>query len=421
MSDLNSASTPVGARPATGGRVREYADGVERARAWRERQRARRVEAGQPPTVGSPALAEASLAVVMEQLRTLLQSHRDEVAGLVGRAEEAIDLLGDPEAVAEALESGRAEAARQVAEAQEQVARANQLRSAAEGAARQAKAEQEEAEGAATVAWERVDQLETEVAGLRGDLQRLEEEGARQAAAHAEALAGVQAEAEAQVGAARREAEVLVGEAGEARARAEGRAEAAQRELEALRAEADRRVAAVREEAATRLSAAQSELTERLDERHASELAAAEARAAAALARANEEAAGERARAAEAHARELARAEARAEGASELADARRAEVERLASQVEDLRADLGRLRSGEAAGGAPGEKPRPARRPRRGERGRGVELEARIYLAGSWVWTPTRLASRRRAWRPERLRSTPRDRSQRRMVVTLTL
>ena len=39
MSDIES--TPVGERPATGGRVRQYENGAERARAWRERQRAR--------------------------------------------------------------------------------------------------------------------------------------------------------------------------------------------------------------------------------------------------------------------------------------------------------------------------------------------------------------------------------------------
>ena len=66
MSD--SDVTPVGERPATGGWVKQYADAAERARAWRERQKARRVEAANDvPT--SPALAEASLAVTLDRMK----------------------------------------------------------------------------------------------------------------------------------------------------------------------------------------------------------------------------------------------------------------------------------------------------------------------------------------------------------------
>jgi len=62
MSDIDS-TTPVGERPATGGRVKQYADAAERARAWRERLRARRAETAQGTAAPSPALAEASLSL----------------------------------------------------------------------------------------------------------------------------------------------------------------------------------------------------------------------------------------------------------------------------------------------------------------------------------------------------------------------
>ena len=60
MSDVEN-TTPVGERPPTGGRVRQYENGAERARAWRERQRERQAAGVQVRPAPTPDLAEASL------------------------------------------------------------------------------------------------------------------------------------------------------------------------------------------------------------------------------------------------------------------------------------------------------------------------------------------------------------------------
>jgi hypothetical protein len=60
MSD-SEQGTPVGQIPVTGGRERRYANDAERSRAWRERQKARRMdtlERGGSDTV-TPELAES--------------------------------------------------------------------------------------------------------------------------------------------------------------------------------------------------------------------------------------------------------------------------------------------------------------------------------------------------------------------------
>lgn len=62
MSTSGPGVTPVGERPSTGGWVKQYTDAAERARAWRERQKARRAEAASETSPTTPALAEASLA-----------------------------------------------------------------------------------------------------------------------------------------------------------------------------------------------------------------------------------------------------------------------------------------------------------------------------------------------------------------------
>ena len=70
--------------------------------------------------------------------------------------EEAIGVLSDPAAVAEAMEATRAEAARQVAQADEHAARERQACSAAQAAER-------DATEAANAAWERIEALEAEL------------------------------------------------------------------------------------------------------------------------------------------------------------------------------------------------------------------------------------------------------------------
>src|SRR5580698_7474610 len=102
MADTDDTTTPVGDRPATGGRVKLYADGAERARAWRERQRTR-AETGQDTPALSPGLAEASLSLSLDRLQELVGAHQAAIAGEVARVEDAIAALADPEAVAEEL------------------------------------------------------------------------------------------------------------------------------------------------------------------------------------------------------------------------------------------------------------------------------------------------------------------------------
>src|SRR5580704_17437297 len=101
MSDV--PSTPIGERPATGGWVRQYATGAERARAWRERQRERQTSA-QSGSIQVPALlAEASLAATVDRLSDLLAAHRSGIDEMVARVEDAVAVLGDPEVVADEL------------------------------------------------------------------------------------------------------------------------------------------------------------------------------------------------------------------------------------------------------------------------------------------------------------------------------
>jgi hypothetical protein len=154
MSDI-AQGTPVGQMPVTGGRERRYANDAERARAWRERQKARRIDAlegGGRDTV-TPELAEASLAVLLDRLGEVGRAHEATVGELASRVEDAIGALADPEALAEALAGARAEAARQVAEAEERAIRASQAKAAAEAVSREAAQARTDAEEAANGAW----------------------------------------------------------------------------------------------------------------------------------------------------------------------------------------------------------------------------------------------------------------------------
>jgi len=327
-SDLHGTS--VGQIPATGGRARQYATDAERARAWRERQKARQMDTtdGGDMPVG-PVLAEATLAVLLDRLGEVGRAHEAAVADLVGRAEDAIGTLADPEAVADALAGARAEAARQVAEAQERAVRASQAKAAAETAARAATAAQTEAEEAANGAWERAETLEGDLTSLRHALETVKAEAAELACLHVEEIEVVQAGHAGQLREERRHADdtiadiertarAAVEEATAGRNRAEGIAAELRAELAAARRSADTALAAARDEAA----AAHRDLTDQLVGRYQAERAAAQAKAEA----------------------DTARAEIRAEGAHELADNRASEISRLVAQVDDLRAELSRAR-----------------------------------------------------------------------------
>ena len=97
------STTPIGQAPATGGRAKQYSDDVERSRAWRARQKERQAPGRSVPA--SPQLAPASLSVSLERLGELVRSHQEAIRAEVTRVEEAIGVLSDPAAVAEATPS----------------------------------------------------------------------------------------------------------------------------------------------------------------------------------------------------------------------------------------------------------------------------------------------------------------------------
>jgi DNA repair exonuclease SbcCD ATPase subunit len=329
MPDSEQA-TPVGQIPVTGGRERRYANDAERARAWRERQKARRTDAFEGgSTAVTPELAEASLAVLLDRLAEVGRAHEATVGELAGRVEDAIGALADPEAVAEALAGARAEAARQVAEAEERAIRASQAKAAAEAAARDATQARIDAEEAANGAWERTETLEAEFTALRQELEAVCEGAAQEVrrhseelealrAVHAEQLNETQRQAQDTVTKAREAAGVAIAEANAGRDRAEGTATELRAELEAAARAAEAALASARSEAAE----ARTELAEQLASRYQAETETAQAKADA----------------------EITRAQVRAEGAQELAENRANEISRLIAQVEDLRADLRRAR-----------------------------------------------------------------------------
>jgi len=328
--------TPIGEAPATGGRTKLYSDDAERARAWRARQKERQPSGSSPVT--SPQLAAASLTVSLERLGDLVRSHHEAVAAEVARVEEAIDVLSDPEAVAEALESARAEAARQVAEAEERAARERQARSAAEAAER-------EATQAANGAWERAEALEVDVAAAKdeaGSLRGARDVAARQHADEVEALVSSHG-AELAEARSRWEEELALAAAG--RAKAEGAAEQARAELARAQAAHDEAIGALRAESARAIEHARAEVTEMLSARYSAELDSVTARAEG----------------------QLAKQTAKAEGAAELASSRAAEVERLAAHIEELRTELARTRQSQGTGSAPAVRKaakQPAQTPR---------------------------------------------------------
>jgi uncharacterized phage infection (PIP) family protein YhgE len=331
MSD-SEQPTPVGQIPVTGGRERRYANDADRARAWRERQKARRMDALEGGGGGiaiTPELAEASLAVLLDRLAEVGRAHEATVGELARRVEDAIGALADPEAVAEALAGARAEAARQVAEAEEKAIRASQAKAAAETATREATQARTDAEEAANSAWERTETLEAELMALRQELETVREGAAQEVRRHAEELEALRTVHAEQLNESQRQAQdtiaqvreatgVAVAEANAGRDRAEGTATELRTELESTSRAADAALASARSEAA----ASRSELAEQLASRYQAEAQAAQAKADA----------------------EITRAQVRAEGAQELAENRAAEISRLIAQVEDLRADLRRAR-----------------------------------------------------------------------------
>ena len=168
--------TEVGQVPATGGRVKRYADGAERAKAWRTRQAERRAVDTAPTTpspTGRPELAVASLAAILPQLKEATAQQTAALSALAGRIEAAVELLSDPAAIDEHLELARAESAKLVAEAQDQAAAAKADASRARSAEQALRIERDEATESAAQAWERVTELETQATEAQEAATRL--------------------------------------------------------------------------------------------------------------------------------------------------------------------------------------------------------------------------------------------------------
>ena len=330
MPDTGS-HTPVGATPASGGRERRYANDAERARAWRERQKEKRVStqsSGGEPV--SPALAEATLSVLLERLTEAGRAHETAIGGLVSRVEDAVNALADPESVAETIAAMRAEAARQVAEAEERAARSSQAKTVAEAAARDALRDKHEAEAAANAAWERAEALEAQLDAARQELVLAAQNAEWEAARHDDEIQALRVAYIDQIDTERRKSEAALAEIQEAtqaairavageKDRAEGVASELRLELETQRQAADDLVARVQAEAA----AARSELFDRLTRQHATEMEIAQAKSEA----------------------DIARAQGEADSARQIAENRADEIARIMAQVDDLRAELRRARS----------------------------------------------------------------------------
>ena len=150
-----------------------------------------------------------------------------------------------------------------------------------------------------------------------------------------------------------------------ARAKAEGVGEQARAELARAQAAHDEAVGALRAESTGAIERARAEVTEMLSARYGAELDSVKARAEG----------------------QLAKQTAKAEGAAELANARAAEVDRLAAHIEELRTELARTRQGQGTGSAPSVRKstkQPAQAPRQRRQAkprltRGVTAHVRQY------------------------------------------
>ena len=187
------SETPVGQAPVTGGRVRRYATAAERARAFRERQAVTRGGAGDPGALGPddrPELAVASLAGVVASLQQLLGSAQAGMAEQVERAQAVVALLSDPAAIDERLELNRADVGRQLAEAEDRVARSRTEAGRARAGEEAAAAERDSALAAAAEAWENTQQAQEAAAAaeLARDEARAERDTARAELAEAVAV-----------------------------------------------------------------------------------------------------------------------------------------------------------------------------------------------------------------------------------------
>ncbi len=275
--------------PNRPGRPRQHPDSAARTRAWRERRRSEAASPAPEAPVG-PEMAQASLAVTLDQLRQVASG---DLATLAERIEGAVSCLADPAQVEEAMAQARTEAARQIAavEAQAQESRAAQ---------RKAETRMVEAEEVTESAIAQVEKLEAERDALTTRVAEAENGTEAMRRAAVEEGHRLRAEHEAELDRVRTEADVRVAEAEEVRARALGRADLLAADLQVAEFEAPEMV-----------ERAVADLTERLTERHQAELQVRDAR----------------------YEAELSRYEAQCGTANEIARERRYEVERLVHQL----------------------------------------------------------------------------------------
>ncbi|HEY8719335.1 hypothetical protein [Pengzhenrongella sp.] len=154
-----SNHTGQGGTARAGGRPKEYIDAAARAKAWRDRRRADRIE---PPTAhGDAALLPEATGVLATAVPAL--------AALAQRIEAAVAALTDPAELDERLETTRAAVARQVADAQAQAAAARAELSRARHDHESANLELGEATVAAAEAWEATQAAVEELVQARAD------------------------------------------------------------------------------------------------------------------------------------------------------------------------------------------------------------------------------------------------------------
>ncbi len=283
--DTDSTTTDTN-RP---GRPRQHPDSAARTRAWRQRRRSETASPALEAPVG-PELAQASLSVVLDQLR---QVATGDLATLAQRIEGAVASLADPAQVEEALAKARTEAARQIATVEAQMAEACAV-------ARRAEDRMVEAEEVTESAIAQVEELEAEKEALNTRVTQAEQgtEAIRRLAVQEGQR--LRDEHQAEIDQIRGESDVRVAEADEVRARVLGQLDLLGQDLEIAQCEG-----------AQMVERAVAGLTERLGERHQADLQVAQAR----------------------YEAELARCEAQCHTSNQIALERRYEVERLVHQL----------------------------------------------------------------------------------------
>lgn len=189
------AETPVGEHPATGGPRRIHESAAARAKAARERKRAtaKPSDLG-PPEPVPPELAPSALAVTLQQLVVAADRLSDEGAAVAARVEAAVAGIGNPDAVASALDACRAAAQETVAVAEARAADADCRRVQAERDAENARVAAAEAVEAADAFDARLQEVEAWAEAAQDGWAAEQAARAQDAHAHADNLQHLEAE-----------------------------------------------------------------------------------------------------------------------------------------------------------------------------------------------------------------------------------